>query len=127
MAYFWTSLRRIAYNLALEPGEPFGQSFHKRRDFQERDFLMMDRTRESVYLALGCACLALAGCTGKSAPTAGAGKKGDQVVPVVVATAGQRSVPVEIEVIGNVEAYSTIGIKAQVGGELIAVHFQEGD
>ena len=68
----------------------------------------------------------LAGCTGSSAPTP-AGKKGDQVVPVNVATASLRTVPVEIEVIGNVEAYSTIGIKAQVGGELVTVHFQEGD
>jgi membrane fusion protein, multidrug efflux system len=45
----------------------------------------------------------------------------------VIATASQRTVPVEIEIIGNVEAYSTIGIKAQVGGELVTVHFQEGD
>ena len=56
-----------------------------------------------------------------------AGKKGDQAVPVNIATASQRTVPVEIEIIGNVEAYSTIGIKAQVGGELVTVHFQEGD
>jgi multidrug efflux system membrane fusion protein len=46
---------------------------------------------------------------------------------VLVAKATQRTVPVEIEVIGNVEAYSTIGVKAQVGGELVRVHFQEGD
>src|SRR5437588_302327 len=124
MAYFWTSLRRIAYNLALDPGEPSALS--SADGGKSRNGIgMMDRTRESVYLALACASLTLLGCTGKSAPT-GAGKKGDQVVPVVVATAGQRTVPVEIEVIGNVEAYSTIGIKAQVGGELISVHFQEG-
>jgi multidrug efflux system membrane fusion protein len=34
---------------------------------------------------------------------------------------------VEVQVIGNVEAYSTITVKAQVGGELTAVHFREGD
>jgi len=73
-----------------------------------------------------CAGLGLTGCTGSSAPTA-AGKKGDQVVPVNVATASLKTVPVEIEVIGNVEAYSTIGIRTQVGGELVTVHFQEGD
>ena len=33
----------------------------------------------------------------------------------------------EVQVIGNVEAYSTITVKAQVGGELTAVHFREGD
>ena len=43
----------------------------------------MDRKSELVYLASICAFVVLAGCTGKSAPTAGAGKKGDQVVPVL--------------------------------------------
>jgi membrane fusion protein, multidrug efflux system len=84
------------------------------------------RKRAFGYVALVCACLTFVGCTGSSAPVA-AGKKGDQAVPVNVATASQRTVPVEIEVIGNVEAYSTIGIKSQVGGELVTVHFQEGD
>jgi multidrug efflux system membrane fusion protein len=44
-----------------------------------------------------------------------------------VATAQSKDVPVEIQVIGNVEAYSTIAVKAQVGGEITAVHFREGD
>jgi multidrug efflux system membrane fusion protein len=34
---------------------------------------------------------------------------------------------VVIEVIGNVEAYSTISVKAQVGGEMTKVSFHEGD
>jgi multidrug efflux system membrane fusion protein len=34
---------------------------------------------------------------------------------------------VEIQVIGNVEAYSTISVKAQVGGQLTTVSFHEGD
>src|SRR5215471_7015447 len=87
---------------------------------------LVSRKRILSFFAFLCACLALAGCTGSSAPVA-AGKKRDQVVPVNVATASQKTVPVEIEVIGNVEAYSTIGVKAQVGGELVTVHFQEGD
>jgi multidrug efflux system membrane fusion protein len=87
---------------------------------------LVSRKRILSFFAFLCACLALAGCTGSSAPTA-AGKKGDQVVPVNVATASLKTVPIEIEVIGNVEAYSTIGIKSQVGGELVTVHFQEGD
>ena len=48
-------------------------------------------------------------------------------VPVTVAMAKERDVPVEIKVIGNVEAYSTISVKAQVGGQLTNVFFQEGD
>jgi len=44
-----------------------------------------------------------------------------------VANASTRDVPVEVQVIGNVEAYSTITVKAQVGGQLNQVHFKEGD
>jgi multidrug efflux system membrane fusion protein len=39
----------------------------------------------------------------------------------------KKDVPVEVQVIGNVEAYSTISVKAQVGGQLTDVHFSEGD
>jgi len=48
-------------------------------------------------------------------------------VPVTVAMASEKDVPVEIQVIGNVEAYSTISVKAQVGGQLTNVSFHEGD
>src|SRR5579885_3186109 len=71
-------------------------------------------------------CLLLCGCTGKSAPPGSAGKRAE-AVPVVVATVTRRTVPVDVQVIGNVEAYNTIGVKAQVGGQLTEVHFQEGD
>ena len=57
------------------------------------------------------------------------GKKGGfgGDVPVTVALVTQKTVPVEQNVIGNVEAYSTISVKAQVGGELTNVSFNEGD
>ena len=48
-------------------------------------------------------------------------------VPVTVALAAEKNVPVEVQVIGNVEAYSTISVKAQVGGELTNVAIREGD
>ncbi|MBI4848672.1 MAG: efflux RND transporter periplasmic adaptor subunit [Nitrospirae bacterium] len=47
-------------------------------------------------------------------------------VPVTVGTVIQKPVPVQLRAIGNVEAYSTVGIKAQVGGTLMRVHFKEG-
>jgi multidrug efflux system membrane fusion protein len=80
---------------------------------------------------LGCGAagalllLLLAGCQSKGS-TAPPGKK-EAAVPVVVAMVTQKDVPVEIQVIGNVEAYSTITVKAQAGGELTKVFFQEGD
>ena len=46
---------------------------------------------------------------------------------MVVAMVSQRDVPINVDVIGNVEAYSTITVKAQVGGELTKVSFHEGD
>ncbi len=78
------------------------------------------------------ALLALGGCTGKSTQAASGSDKGGRrdagaPVPVVVATVSQKDVPVNIEVIGNVEAYSTITVKAQVGGQLDKVSFHEGD
>jgi membrane fusion protein, multidrug efflux system len=47
-------------------------------------------------------------------------------VPVAVGTAVKKTVPVQIRAIGNVEAYSTVGIKPEVGGVLTKIHFQEG-
>ncbi len=47
-------------------------------------------------------------------------------VPVAVATVAQRPVPVELAAIGNVEAYSTVDIKARINGQVFSVHFQEG-
>jgi multidrug efflux system membrane fusion protein len=48
-------------------------------------------------------------------------------VPVVVAKVSNRVMPVEITSVGNVEPISTVAIKAQVSGELLEVHFKEGD
>jgi len=47
-------------------------------------------------------------------------------MPVTVASVIQKTVPVEITAIGNVEAYTTVSVKALVSGELTEVHFQEG-
>src|ERR1019366_957253 len=39
----------------------------------------------------------------------------------------QKTMPVEVTAVGNVEAISTISIRAQVPGEVQDVHFKEGD
>jgi multidrug efflux system membrane fusion protein len=46
--------------------------------------------------------------------------------PVSVGTVTQRTVPVQLTAIGNVEAVSTIQVKSQIGGILQKVHFEEG-
>src|SRR6185369_9881373 len=77
--------------------------------------------------------LGLYGCasSGSQTPTAGkggkGGKKGGGDVPVAVMKVSRKDVPINIQVIGNVEPYSTIAVKAQVGGILNKVSFQEGD
>jgi multidrug efflux system membrane fusion protein len=63
----------------------------------------------------------LSACSGKPAPP-------PPRLPVTV-TEGmvvQKTVPVQIRAIGNVEAYSTISVKSQIGGILTIVHFREG-
>jgi multidrug efflux system membrane fusion protein len=72
-------------------------------------------------LAVGCATalLAVAGCSEKP-------KAERSALPVVVATAEQKDVPLQLRAIGNVEALSSIAIKAQIDGELTGVHFREG-
>ena len=57
----------------------------------------------------------------------GKGKNGGGTVPVVVAKSGLRNVPIEIGVVGNVEAYSVVTVRAQTGGMLNKVNFQEGE
>lgn len=48
-------------------------------------------------------------------------------IPVFVAQAVVKNVPIQITAIGNVEAYSSVTIKSRVEGQLIRVNFREGD
>jgi multidrug efflux system membrane fusion protein len=80
------------------------------------------------------AALVIQGCSkgdvSADAPTGkkGKGRGGDGgPVPVVVAKVAQKSVPIEAIAVGNVEAYSTINVVPQVGGQLNEVYFHEGD
>jgi len=47
-------------------------------------------------------------------------------VPVMVASVFTKDVPIQVSSVGNVEAYSTVAVKSRVSGELVAVHFREG-
>lgn len=46
--------------------------------------------------------------------------------PVVVATSEQRDVPIQVNAIGNVEAYQTVQIRSQVNGQIDDILFKEG-
>jgi multidrug efflux system membrane fusion protein len=62
---------------------------------------------------------------------AACGKKAEQqqvkpAVPVTVGIVTQKSVPLQILVIGTVEPSATVAVKAQIGGTLTRIHFTEG-
>jgi multidrug efflux system membrane fusion protein len=52
--------------------------------------------------------------------------KAAPAIPVSVATVAQQTVAVRIQAIGNVEAYSTVALKARVDGQIVEVNFKEG-
>src|SRR6266516_6793224 len=67
--------------------------------------------------------LIFAGCsTNKAAPVT----QQVQAAPVLVSKVALKSVPIDVQAVGNVEAYSTVTAKAQVGGEITVVDFSEG-
>jgi multidrug efflux system membrane fusion protein len=55
----------------------------------------------------------------------GAGK-GPVTVPVLVVAATQQTLPVTVQAIGNVEAFSTVAVKARIDGQILGINFQEG-
>src|SRR5919106_2676030 len=54
------------------------------------------------------------------------GGRSREAVPVLVATATQKAIPIQIRAVGNVEAFSTVSVKSQVTGVLTKAHFKEG-
>lgn len=78
----------------------------------------------AVFLA---AFLTSCGQQTATAPKGPGGKKGGGDVPVVVAKAATKDVAIDLDVIGNVEASSTVTIKPQVSGELKTALFKEGE
>jgi len=68
--------------------------------------------------------LGLLACSEKKTDASKARK--EREVPVTVSTVAEKTVPVQLTAIGNVEAYATVSVKSRVIGELKQVHFREG-
>lgn len=67
------------------------------------------------------------GSDGRSGARAqGRGGRSREAVPVLVVTAVQKSMPVQIRAVGNVEAVATVSVKSQVTGVVNQAHFKEG-
>ena len=56
----------------------------------------------------------------------GSGGRGEAAVPVTVAAVVVKTVPLEVTTVGSAEPDTTVEIRAQVNGQLTAVHFTEG-
>jgi multidrug efflux system membrane fusion protein len=65
---------------------------------------------------------ASAGCSKQQAAAPAAAP----TIPVMVATAESKTVPVQVRSIGHVDPYSTVSLKPLVSGELVGIHIQEG-
>lgn len=85
-----------------------------------------------MVVILACLALILSGCGQTSADSKkGSGGKGGQnrgqmVIPVAVAKADIRDLPVILSGLGSVEAYNTVAVKSRIDGQLVQVAFKEG-
>jgi multidrug efflux system membrane fusion protein len=89
-----------------------------------------------VQNALICACFALilSGCGNTSADSkqkGGGGKGGrgggaQMTIPVAVAKAEVRDLPIVLNGLGSVDAFNTVAVKSRIDGQLIKVNVKEG-
>jgi multidrug efflux system membrane fusion protein len=80
--------------------------------------------RMATEIVLLAGSLLLSGCSPKGESGKGNGTK--PAVPVIVARAETKDIPVELRNIGNVEAFSTVTIRSQITGQITKIHFLEG-
>src|SRR5579884_1496299 len=84
--------------------------------------IIVRRASQCTFLLTCLGLLLLAACTNNKPA-----QQAREAVPVVVVPVVQKDVPIQVKAIGNVEAISTVAIKAQVTGQLTAIYFKEGD
>ncbi len=100
-----------------------GHCANLRQETAAQSFMHKNR---GISIGVALACLAAmvltAACSTKVAQTAPV-----MAVPVTVAKAELKTMPINLTAIGTGEAYSTVSIEAQVNDILEAVHFKAGD
>src|SRR5262252_4364043 len=87
----------------------------------------MRATHSFVLGASLVTAVAAAACSGGEAANSPGVSGVAGPVPVTVAPVIQKSMPIEIRVIGTVEPYSTVAVRAQITGQLTKVNFKEGE
>ena len=78
-------------------------------------------TRRASSSAVLLAGSVLAAACAKTAPPAAV-----EAVPVRVGQVVRKSVPIQIRNVGTIQAYTAVAVRALVGGEIMQVHFREG-
>ena len=81
----------------------------------------MNLSSKLIAVGVSFALLSLAGCTEHAAPPPVI-----PAVPVMVAKAVEKAMPVELHAIGTGQAHSTVSIESQVAGIVSAVHYTQG-
>ena len=94
---------------------------------------LLTRPRSRRWLMVVLCLLVVAGIgyaiwfwPGGSANQAAHNRNANQPVPVLVAPAEQKDVPIYLEGLGTVQAFNTVTVKAMVDGPLNSVNFTEG-
>ncbi len=70
------------------------------------------------------ATLSACSASGTNGPNAGTSQA---AVPIAVGTVIEKEMPLDVSVVGTVEAFSTVAVRAQVTGELKDVNFEQGE
>jgi membrane fusion protein, multidrug efflux system len=99
-------------------------NFFWTNDISTRNSVTTLTSRHTCLACFAITMLILSSCSGnKGQPQTVMAFSG---VPVTVATAGQKTVPIEVTSIGNVEAFSTVSVRGQIAGEVEKAYFKQG-
>ena len=69
----------------------------------------------------------LPACSASDARGPSGGGPSQAAVPVTIDRVVEKEMPLDVSVVGSVEAFSTVAVRAQVTGELKDVNFEQGD
>jgi multidrug efflux system membrane fusion protein len=99
-------------------------------DTLERSQTLVRRHRQYLLASLAILIAASGGYVGwqhrEAANAAAPAPAAPSTIPVSVATAERRDVPIYLTGLGTVQAFNTVTVKTRVDGELIKVAFTEG-
>ncbi len=84
------------------------------------------RSRLRIVVVIAVVVIVAAATARALVKTGGKGGPRAEIVPVSAAIVAEKSIPLTTRAIGNVEAFSTVAIRALVTGELVKIHFKQG-